>query len=70
MNYFALSLNLINQQMKTDAQIQKDVMDELKWEPFLNEREVFYVATAQNENKRRFMLQSQPSQTCFDIQLE
>lgn len=26
--------------MKTDAQIQKDVMDELKWEPFLNETEV------------------------------
>lgn len=70
MNYFALSLNLINQQMKTDAQIQKYVMDELKWEPFLNEKEVFYVATAQNENKRRFTLQSQPSQTCFDIQLE
>lgn len=56
--------------MKTDAQIQKDVMDELKWEPFLNETEVFYLATAQNENKRRFTLQSQPSQTCFDIQLE
>ncbi|WP_431200600.1 BON domain-containing protein [Mucilaginibacter sp. P19] len=22
--------------MKTDSQIQKDVMDELKWQPFLN----------------------------------
>jgi len=26
--------------MKTDAQIQKDVMDELKWEPFLNSSEI------------------------------
>lgn len=26
--------------MKTDAQIQKDVMEELKWEPFLNESEI------------------------------
>lgn len=26
--------------MKTDDQIQKDVMDELKWEPFLNESEI------------------------------
>ena len=26
--------------MKTDAQIQKDVIDELKWEPFLNASEI------------------------------
>lgn len=26
--------------MKTDAQIQKDVMDELKWQPFLNSSEI------------------------------
>jgi osmotically-inducible protein OsmY len=26
--------------MKTDLQIQKDVMDELKWEPFLNSSEI------------------------------
>lgn len=26
--------------MKTDIQIQKDVMEELKWEPFLNESEI------------------------------
>ena len=26
--------------MKTDSQIQKDVMDELKWEPFLNSSEI------------------------------
>ena len=26
--------------MKTDAEIQKDVMDELKWEPFLNASEI------------------------------
>jgi len=26
--------------MKTDAQIQKDVMDQLKWEPFLNAAEI------------------------------
>jgi osmotically-inducible protein OsmY len=26
--------------MKTDSQIQKDVMDELKWQPFLNSSEV------------------------------
>jgi osmotically-inducible protein OsmY len=26
--------------MKTDIQIQKDVMDELKWEPFLNSSEI------------------------------
>jgi osmotically-inducible protein OsmY len=26
--------------MKTDSQIQKDVMDELRWEPFLNAAEI------------------------------
>jgi hypothetical protein len=26
--------------MKTDNQIQKDVMDELKWEPFLTSSEI------------------------------
>lgn len=26
--------------MKSDAQIQKDVMDQLKWEPWLNAAEI------------------------------
>ena len=39
--------------MKSDNQIQKDVMEELKWEPYLNASEIGVAVKKQHRNSLR-----------------